>query len=76
MLNLFNANHYQIVDAERYRTEEQFYSKPIKEEFAADAIAYDMILKSIIEQKKWPENERIIEEYTYLAPVMFFKFFD
>ncbi len=32
VLNLFNANHYQIIDAERYRTEEQFYSKPIKED--------------------------------------------
>ena len=31
-LNLFDANHYQIIDAERYRTEEQFYAKPGKEE--------------------------------------------
>ena len=31
-LNLFDANHYQIIDAERYRTEEQFYAKPSKEE--------------------------------------------
>ena len=30
-LNLFDANHYQIIDAERYRTEEQFYAKPSKE---------------------------------------------
>ena len=26
-LNLFDANHYQIIDEERYRTEEQFYIK-------------------------------------------------
>ena len=32
VLNLFDANHYQIIDAERYRSEEQFYSKPSKEE--------------------------------------------
>ena len=31
-LNLFDANHYQIIDAERYRSEEQFYAKPNKEE--------------------------------------------
>ncbi len=31
-LNLFDANHYQIIDAERYRTEEQFYAKPDKDE--------------------------------------------
>ena len=30
-LNLFDANHYQIIDAERYRTEEQFYAKSCKE---------------------------------------------
>ena len=30
-LNLFDANHYQIIDAERYRSEEQFYAKPSKE---------------------------------------------
>ena len=29
-LNLFEANHYQIIDAERYRTEDQFYSKTVK----------------------------------------------
>ena len=31
-LNLFDANHYQIIDGERYRAEEQFYAKPGKEE--------------------------------------------
>ena len=32
VLNLFDSNHYQIIDWERYRTEDQFYSKPSKEE--------------------------------------------
>jgi len=27
ILNLFDANHYQIIDWERYRSEEQFYAK-------------------------------------------------
>jgi len=31
-LNLFDANHYQIIDADRYRAEDQFYTKPTKEE--------------------------------------------
>jgi hypothetical protein len=26
VLNLFDANHYQIIDEERYRAEDQFYS--------------------------------------------------
>ena len=30
VLNLFDANHYQIIDWERYRSEEQFYPKPEK----------------------------------------------
>jgi len=31
-LNLFDANHYQIIDEERYRTEDQFYPKNNKKE--------------------------------------------
>ena len=27
VLNLFDSNHYQIIDWERYRSEDQFYSK-------------------------------------------------
>jgi ABC-type transport system involved in Fe-S cluster assembly fused permease/ATPase subunit len=30
VLNLFDSNHYQIIDAERYRTEEQFYQTTSK----------------------------------------------
>lgn len=32
VLNLFDANHYRVIDAERYRAEDQFYAKPNKEE--------------------------------------------
>ena len=32
VLNLFDANHYQIIDEERYRSENQFYSKSDKKE--------------------------------------------
>ena len=36
VLNLFDANHYQIIDEERYRAENQFYSKPEKIEQKTD----------------------------------------
>ena len=36
VLNLFDANHYQIIDWERYRTEDQFYPKPEKKEEKSD----------------------------------------
>ena len=37
VLNLFDANHYQIIDADRYRAEDQFYAKPSKEEKAENS---------------------------------------
>ena len=36
VLNLFDANHYQIIDEERYRDETQFYPKNIKKDEGAD----------------------------------------
>ena len=36
VLNLFDANHYQIIDEERYRAENQFYSKSEKKEEKTD----------------------------------------
>ena len=36
VLNLFDANHYQIIDWERYRTEDQFYTKVEKKEETTD----------------------------------------
>ena len=47
-----------------------------KEEFEADAIAYDIVLKIIIDQGKLEKDKKIIEEYNYLAPVMYMQFFD
>ena len=38
LLTLFDANHYQIIDEERYRAENQFYSKENKKEINSDAI--------------------------------------
>ena len=37
VLNLFDANHYQIVDEERYRAETQFYAKVGKKEEKIDS---------------------------------------
>jgi len=36
VLNLFDANHYQIIDEERYRAENQFYPKAEKKEEKTD----------------------------------------
>lgn len=52
------------------------FSDKRKEEFEADAVAYDIVLKIIIEQSKVEVQKRIIENYTYLAPVMYMQIFD
>ncbi len=51
------------------------YSKkhPEKEEYDADMIAYHIVLKIIIEEKG--ENT-VLEDYTYMAPMMYMDFFD
>ena len=46
---------------------------PEKEEFDADMIAYHIVLKIIMEREG---NNRILEKYTYLAPMMYMDFFD
>lgn len=46
---------------------------PEKEEFDADMIAYHIVLKIIMEQE---DDKRILEKYTYLAPMMYMDFFD
>ncbi|MBQ8116765.1 MAG: hypothetical protein IJ147_01680 [Lachnospiraceae bacterium] len=46
---------------------------PEKEEYDADAIAYHIVLKIIMDKE---ENNGLLEEYTYLAPMMYMDFFD
>lgn len=46
---------------------------PEEEEYDADMIAYHIVLKIIIEND---EDNRILEKYTYLAPMMYMDFFD
>lgn len=52
------------------------FKKKKNEEFAADAIAYDIVLQIIVDQQKIPYEDRNLEEYTYLAPIMYMRFFD
>lgn len=52
------------------------FSNRRKEEFEADAVAYDIVLKMIMDQSGLGEQDRILEEYAYLAPVMYMRFFD
>lgn len=46
---------------------------PEKEEYDADMIAYHIVLKIIMEEKG---SDTILEEYTYLAPMIYMDFFD
>lgn len=46
---------------------------PEKEEYDADTIAYHIVLKIIMDKE---ENNGVLEEYTYLAPMMYMDFFD
>lgn len=47
-----------------------------QEEYDADAIAYDIVLKMIIDGRSLSHEERFLEEYTYLAPVIFMDYID
>lgn len=47
-----------------------------KEEFDADGIAYDIVLKMIMESRGKERKNRILEEYTYMAPMMYMDYFD
>ena len=47
-----------------------------QEEYDADAIAYDIVLKLIMDGRGQNREERILEEYTYLAPVIYIDFID
>ena len=54
---------------------EKKYSKR-QEELEADAIAYNIVLKSIMNQNKEVKYDEIMFEYTYLAPIMCMNFFE
>lgn len=47
-----------------------------REEYDADRIAYDMVLRMIMRDAKKPEKERTLYEHSYLAPMMLMEYFD
>ena len=59
-----------------FKNKGQVFESDKEEEFAADAMAYDIVLKIIMDQVQLEETERILEAYAYLAPVMYMQFFD
>lgn len=61
--------HAYLADIGKHYSEKH----PEKEEFDADMIAYHIVLKIMMEKRG--EN-KILEEYTYLAPMMYMDFFD
>src|SRR5699024_8160599 len=61
--------HAYLADIGKHYSEKH----PEKEEFDADMIAYHIVLKIMMENSG--EN-KVLEEYTYLAPMMYMDFFD
>lgn len=61
--------HYYIASiGKKYKNKKRY-----KEEYDADAIAYHIVLKIIMDKVK---NNNILDEYTYLVPMMYMDFFD
>ena len=61
--------HAYLADIGKVYTDQH----PEKEEFDADAIAYHIVLKIIMQEKG---DRTILEDYTYLAPMMYMDFAD
>lgn len=70
---MFTAAH-EIAHAYQMYTDTDYWKGHLKDaEFNADTIAYDIFLKCIMEN---PEPDFVMEEYTYLAPMMYMDFFN
>lgn len=64
---------HEIAHVYQTHTEPEYWRKHLKEaEFHADAVAYDIFLRLIMDKQC---GDLIIEEYTYLAPMMYMDFF-
>lgn len=69
---IFTVAH-EIAHAYQMNMYPDYWRKHLKEaEFDADAIAYDILLRLIMDKQ---ERDLIVEEYTYLAPMMYMDFF-
>ena len=70
---VFNAAH-EIAHAYQMFINPKYWKEHPKEaEFDADAIAYDILLRLIMDRQ---EKNLILQEYVYLAPMMYMDFFD
>lgn len=70
---VFTVAH-EIAHAYQMNTNPCYWEKHLKEaEFDADAIAYDILLRLIMDKQ---ERFLVMEEYTYLAPMMYMDFFN
>ena len=47
-----------------------------QEEYDADAIAYDIVLKMIGDSREMERENKLLEEYTYMAPIIFMDYID
>lgn len=47
-----------------------------QEEYDADCIAYDLVLRLIMKDAEKPEKDRTLYEHSYLAPMMLMEYFD
>lgn len=69
---IFTIAH-EIAHAYQIHTDAEYWKRHRKEaEFHADAVAYDILLRLIMDGQS---GDLIIEEYTYLAPMMYMDFF-
>lgn len=63
---------HEIAHAYQINTYSDYWRKHLKEvEFNADAIAYDILLRLIMDKQ---ERDLVVEQYTYLAPMMYVDF--
>ena len=58
VLNLFDANHYQIIDEERYRSENQFYPNNNKKEEKTEATQENQTNNATTDWKTLDNNQQ------------------
>lgn len=70
---VFTVAH-EVAHIYQVETNEDHWKSHLKEaEYHADKVGYDILLRIIMEKQ---EKELIIEEYTYLAPMMYMDMFE
>lgn len=70
---VFTVAH-EVAHIYQVETNEDYWKSHLKEaEYHADKVGYDILLRIIMEKQ---EKELIMEEYTYLAPMMYMDMFE